>query len=173
MKKGEGEAMYICTVIEPLNCDSFNLVYKLKFSDGDKLVMRIPAPGEQGCFTPSSSRILRSDAMTMSFLHQNTLIPIPQIFSFDETIDNEIGALYILMAFGSPSFGNVVQHHGPNTTRGAAPADPGHRVYHHVPTEQISIRQDQLASILTLTPTTRTNPDFPKNWTVQYILQLF
>ena len=33
----------------------------------------------------------------MSFLHENTSIPIPQIYAFDETTSNELGVPYILM----------------------------------------------------------------------------
>ena len=87
------------TVIQPPNCGSFNLIYTIEFSDGLKWVLRIPAPGEHGRFTPTSSRNLRSEAMTMSFLRKNTAIPIPKIFDFDETTNNEIGAPYILMDF--------------------------------------------------------------------------
>lgn len=95
----ESDAVFECTVIQPANYGSFNMVYSLEFSDGVKWVIRIPAPGEHGSFTPTSSRFLRSDAMTMSFLRQNTSLPIPEIFDFDETINNEIGAPYILMSF--------------------------------------------------------------------------
>lgn len=33
----------------------------------------------------------------MSFLRQNTSIPIPEIYDFDETTNNELGVPYILM----------------------------------------------------------------------------
>jgi aminoglycoside phosphotransferase (APT) family kinase protein len=93
-----------CTVIEPPNCGSFNLLYTLIFLDRVKWVLRIPSPGEDGNFTPESSRLLRSDAMTMEFLREHVSMPIPQIYDFDETINNEIGTPYILMqlAEGSP-----------------------------------------------------------------------
>jgi len=95
------DSMFGCTVLdfERPNYGSFNLLYTLQFSDGMKWVVRIPAPGEQGLFTPTSSRFIRSDAMTMSFIRQNTNIPIPEIFDFDETVDNEIGAPYMMMEF--------------------------------------------------------------------------
>ena len=35
----------------------------------------------------------------MTFLHHNTSIPIPEIYGFDETTDNEIGVPYVLMEF--------------------------------------------------------------------------
>jgi hypothetical protein len=50
-------------------------------------------------FTPASSRLIRSEAMTMSFLRANTSIPIPKIHAFDETTGNELGVPYILMDF--------------------------------------------------------------------------
>src|SRR5436190_17995046 len=85
------------TVVQPPNCGSFNLIYTIKFSDGLRWVIRIPAPGEHGRFTPTSSRNLRSEAITVSFLRNNTTMPIPKMFDFDETPNNEIGAPFILM----------------------------------------------------------------------------
>jgi aminoglycoside phosphotransferase (APT) family kinase protein len=67
-------------------------------------VLRIPSPGKDGYFTPESSRLLRSDAATMRFLREHVSMPIPEIYDFDESTDNELGAPYILMQFaeGSP-----------------------------------------------------------------------
>jgi Phosphotransferase enzyme family len=78
---------------------AYNLLYTLEFSDGIKWVLRIPSPGKDGRYTSSCSRLIRSDALTMSFIRQNTSIPIPEVFGFDETIQNEIDAPYILMQF--------------------------------------------------------------------------
>jgi hypothetical protein len=86
-----------CTVIQPPNCGSFNLLYTLEFQDGVKWVLRIPCPGENGHFTPAASRLIRSEAMTMNFVRENTSIPIPKIYAFDESTNNEVGAPYILM----------------------------------------------------------------------------
>ena len=94
---GKNDQNHRCTVIQPPNCGSFNLLYTLEFSDGVRWVLRIPCLGEDRYFTPASSRLIRSEAMTMSFLRENTSIPIPKIHAFDETTNNEVGVPYILM----------------------------------------------------------------------------
>ncbi|KAI9804891.1 MAG: hypothetical protein M1826_004847 [Phylliscum demangeonii] len=42
---------------------------------------------------------LRNTAATMIFLQKSTTIPVPEIYAFDHTVDNEIGVPYIMMSF--------------------------------------------------------------------------
>jgi aminoglycoside phosphotransferase (APT) family kinase protein len=95
----EVDQKYRCTVIQPPKCGSYNLLYTLEFSDGIKWVLRIPCPGENGGFVPESSRMLRSEVMTMSLIRRNTSIPIPEIYDYCESPSNEIGVPYVLMEF--------------------------------------------------------------------------
>ena len=88
-----------CTVLQPPQYGSFNLLYTVEFADGCKRLVRIPSPDKDGLFTPNSSRALCSEAFTMTFLRRNTTIPIPEIFDFDETTENEIGAPYLFMEY--------------------------------------------------------------------------
>lgn len=56
----------------------------------------IPAPLRQ-TWTTDKSREMQSEIDTMSFLRQNTGIPIPRVFVFDATSTNTVGAPYMLM----------------------------------------------------------------------------
>jgi len=86
---------YTCAVREPPNCGSFNPLYTLEFSDGIKWILRIPTPGENGLFnTPSSTRGLRSEVMTMIEDTTNH----PRAFRFQRDLE-ELGVPYILMNF--------------------------------------------------------------------------
>jgi len=104
-----------CTVVQPPNCGSFNLLYTLEFSDGAKWAVRIPCPGENGSLVPKSPRMLFSEIMTMSFIRRNTSIPIPRVYDFCETPSNEIGVPYILMEFaeGFPVYQKWFDDTGP------------------------------------------------------------
>src|SRR5579859_2450454 len=88
-----------CIVIQPPKYGAFNLLYTVEFGDGARWLVRIPCPGENGRFTATSSRSIRSEAYTMAYLRRNTSIPIPEIHGFDETTSNEVGAPYIMMEF--------------------------------------------------------------------------
>jgi hypothetical protein len=95
----EGIQDHQCSLIRPLKYGSFNILYTVEFADGVKWLVRIPNPGGNGRFTLSNVRCLRSEVYTMAFLRCNTSIPIPETYDFDETIDNEIGAPYVVMEF--------------------------------------------------------------------------
>ena len=94
----DNSSEWVCSVPKP-SCGSFNLVFKLEFSDGVSWILRIPRHTEDGHYIDRVTRFIRSEATTMSFLRKNTSIPIPEVFEFDETVENEIGAPYSLMKF--------------------------------------------------------------------------
>lgn len=86
-----------CTVMEPPKCGSFNFVYTLSFTDDVRWILRIPFPGEDDSYTPLSSRLLLSEIETMSFIRENTFIPMPEIYDFNDSVNNPLGVPYILM----------------------------------------------------------------------------
>lgn len=104
-----------CHLVSPPMCGSFNLVHILQFSDGIKWVLRIPCAGHDGHFAVENMRLLRSEAMTMRFIRGNTSIPVPEVFGFDETTNNEICAPFIMMEFieGSPVSARWFEASGP------------------------------------------------------------
>lgn len=64
----------------------FNLLYTVEFADGVKWLVRISSPGENGRFTPSTSRCPHSEVYTVTLLRRNMSIPIPEIFNNFESI---------------------------------------------------------------------------------------
>ncbi|KAK6951706.1 hypothetical protein Daesc_006229 [Daldinia eschscholtzii] len=83
---------------------SYNIVNIMQLDDF-KLVIRIPANGWGSGKTEAAARALESQVATMHLIAQNTSIPVPQIYDFDTTDYNSIGAPYICMSFipGTPA----------------------------------------------------------------------
>lgn len=68
---------------------AFNKLYKIETEAGCSL-MRVTLPVD-----PSNKT--NSEVATMNFVRQNTDIPLPQIFAFDDSSENELGFEWILM----------------------------------------------------------------------------
>jgi aminoglycoside phosphotransferase (APT) family kinase protein len=68
---------------------AFNKLYKIETEAGCSL-MRVTLPVD-----PSNKT--NSEVATIIFVHQNTEIPVPQIFAFDDSRENELGFEWILM----------------------------------------------------------------------------
>jgi len=79
--------------------DLYNLVYIVQFDDGIKYVVRVPAIGRGDRLTETAKSSLRSQALTMRFIRRETMAPLPDIYAFDTTTENEIGAPYMVMSF--------------------------------------------------------------------------
>ena len=87
-----------CRFVTRLN-GSYNLVHILEFSDEVKYVIRVPVTGWGDRFGETAKSSLKSEALTMRFIRKETTIPVPDVYAFDTTNLNEIGAPYILMSF--------------------------------------------------------------------------
>ncbi|KAK9243771.1 hypothetical protein V1506DRAFT_523382 [Lipomyces tetrasporus] len=85
-------------VISRLN-GSYNLVHIVEFDDGVRYVVRVPATGWGGRFTEIAKRSLVSQALTLRWIRKETAVPVPDVYAFDISSTNEIGAPYILMSF--------------------------------------------------------------------------
>ena len=88
-----------CSVSNELLNGSFNLAYPILFEDGVEWILKIPANGHHDCFDHSAAEALRTEALTMRLIKQLTTVPIPNIYHFDASSDNDIGCPYILMDF--------------------------------------------------------------------------
>ncbi|POR36282.1 Uncharacterized protein TPAR_03534 [Tolypocladium paradoxum] len=77
---------------------SFNIVHIVQLDD-IKLVIRVPATGWGSGLTATTARALESQCATMRLVRSTTTIPVPEVYSLDTTIDNEIGAPYVCMSF--------------------------------------------------------------------------
>ncbi|KAF2428082.1 hypothetical protein EJ08DRAFT_699270 [Tothia fuscella] len=78
---------------------SYHVVYIIESSQGQKVCLKIPASGQPGRWCSDDIELLRSEALTMRLIKRKTQVPIPTVFAFDTTMDNEIRAPFILMSF--------------------------------------------------------------------------
>ncbi|KAN0069431.1 hypothetical protein V8E54_012446 [Elaphomyces granulatus] len=76
-----------------------SLVYVVEFDDGIKYAIRISASAWDGRFTETAKCSLISQVHTLRFIREKTTIPLPEVYAFDTTSENEIGVPYIVMSF--------------------------------------------------------------------------
>lgn len=77
---------------------SCNWAVFLAFDDGVEWVFRSPYTG-LGCMSMEIiSKLLESEVATLKYVHENSDIPVPQVYSYSPTQTNEIGIPYILMS---------------------------------------------------------------------------
>ncbi|KAE8135291.1 hypothetical protein BDV38DRAFT_285118 [Aspergillus pseudotamarii] len=78
---------------------SNNILFLLEFNTGLKWVLKVPVNGYPGAFNDIHARVLTAEASTMQLLRQETIIPIPTVFSLSASLDNDRGCPYILMEY--------------------------------------------------------------------------
>lgn len=82
---------------------SYNIAHIIRLNNGPRndleLVIRVPASGWGTGMTGTAASAIRSQVTTLRLLKRETTIPVPEIYAFDVTCDNEIGAPYISMSF--------------------------------------------------------------------------
>lgn len=88
-----------CAICDTPLSGSFNLLYKIEFSDGVTWACRIPAIGTAEKFDQPAARAMENEVLTMRLLKRETTIPIPTIHGYSVSIDNELNCPYILMDF--------------------------------------------------------------------------
>ncbi|KAK1757957.1 kinase-like domain-containing protein [Echria macrotheca] len=103
---------------------SSNVVYRLKFSDGETWALKIPlashGKGSCPCWVFGELRFLiRSEALTMRMLRHKTSIPVPSVIDFGTGFDNDFGYPFILMEYVR----GVVGHDFWERTNSASKAD--------------------------------------------------
>ncbi|KAK0660776.1 phosphotransferase enzyme family-domain-containing protein, partial [Cercophora samala] len=69
----------------------FNKLYVVQYAGG-RVIMRVTLPVYPGHKT-------RAEETTLRWVRESTTIPVPQVFGFDDSNDNEIGFEWILMEF--------------------------------------------------------------------------
>ncbi|KAG6363430.1 hypothetical protein INS49_008529 [Diaporthe citri] len=77
---------------------SFNLVHILQL-DKAKMVIRNPISGQFGDLSGPSKEALESEVQTINYIQEHTSIPVPEVFHFDTTANNEIGAPCIAVSY--------------------------------------------------------------------------
>lgn len=95
-----------CPVVSSPLFGSYNVAFPIVFSDGTRWILKVPAKGYQDHWCQVSARSLTAEARTMQLLKRKTTIPVPEVYAFDSSIDNELNAPYILMEYinGVPLF---------------------------------------------------------------------
>lgn len=92
-----------CNDSQTPKAGALNWVIFLEFDDGVEWVFRAPCSSyaaSQGV----TGRLLASEAATLKYIREHTSIPVPEVFHYSPTYDNNIGIPYILMskAIGHP-----------------------------------------------------------------------
>ena len=86
-----------CELLPQITCGSFNAIFKIKFTDGTRWILKVPAIGHQQCWDAPASEALTSEALTMRLIKCETTIPVPEVFAFDASLENELRCPFILM----------------------------------------------------------------------------
>lgn len=84
-----------CKIVDLPLCGSFHIVFTLEFDDGVKWMLKISANGHH--FDSVAAAALISEARTMQLLKRETTIPVPAVYAFDASSDNDLSSPFILM----------------------------------------------------------------------------
>ena len=85
-----------CTITQQAASGSFNLVYFLTFSDGSKMVARLPGKGND--FEELDRRKMDHEYQSMQLIKARTTIPIPEVFLW-RTTSIDVGVPFALLSF--------------------------------------------------------------------------
>jgi hypothetical protein len=88
------------------NIGGYNLIFYFEFEDGVQWVARVPSKARaiRPLEDPLSQQSMRSMIDTIEYVDYKTNIPVPDIYGFDVTCDNDLGRPYVFMSrvFGEP-----------------------------------------------------------------------
>lgn len=85
-----------CKSIQHLGRGTYNNVYRLVFTDDTEIAASVPVHDEED-FNPQAKL---SEIATMQFVRTSGLYPdivVPQVYAWDITFTNPVGAPYVLM----------------------------------------------------------------------------
>ncbi|KAF2216071.1 hypothetical protein CERZMDRAFT_3536, partial [Cercospora zeae-maydis SCOH1-5] len=97
-KKSDGAAEANYKLISK-HCGSYNCAYILESSFKERTCIRVPAHGFPGRWNDFDAKLLRESALGMKYIREKTDLPVPRLLSYDNSLDNEIGAPFIAMSF--------------------------------------------------------------------------
>ncbi|CAG8098334.1 unnamed protein product [Penicillium olsonii] len=92
------EAFIVTEIGSPM-FGSFNLLYPVIFEDGLRWLLKVPATGTPDQFSDADAESLRSEALTMRLLRKETTIPLPEVFAFENSCENQLNCPFILISF--------------------------------------------------------------------------
>lgn len=85
-----------CVINPEPTSGSFNLVYFITFSDGSKMVARLPGKGNN--FEELDEKKMDHEYQSMQLIRARTTIPIPEVFTW-RTTSNDVGVPFALISF--------------------------------------------------------------------------
>ena len=88
-----------CAVLSPPLAGSYNIIFRLQFSDGVLWIFKVPVTGYHARFDELAAQALTSEAMTMRLVKRDTTIPVPEVYLFDASFNNEISCPFIMMEY--------------------------------------------------------------------------
>lgn len=94
----QAEAFVVTEIGSPI-FGSYNMLYPVIFKDGVRWLLRVPANGTQDQFSEGDAESLRSEALMMRLLRQETTIPLPEVFAFNNSSQNQLNCPFILISF--------------------------------------------------------------------------
>ncbi|KAI1496490.1 hypothetical protein F5X99DRAFT_424654, partial [Biscogniauxia marginata] len=88
-----------CDVTQMPKSGSLNWVIFISFDDGIEWVFRSPIRGIHSFYSDeTASKIVVSEASTLMYLKAYTSVPVPEVYSYSGSSDNDIGVPYILQS---------------------------------------------------------------------------
>ncbi|KAF7560134.1 hypothetical protein G7046_g4028 [Stylonectria norvegica] len=79
---------------------NFNMNHVVQLDDM-KMVLRVPVVGSKNTMTREDVILMESHVATLKFVGSMTTIPVPRVYSYDTTTNNEMGVPYICMSHAS------------------------------------------------------------------------
>ncbi|EGS22068.1 uncharacterized protein CTHT_0039530 [Thermochaetoides thermophila DSM 1495] len=80
----------------------FNIVHILSFNnDTTRFIIRVPATGWGKGLTPAADKALEAQVSALKFIksQKDAKIPVPEVYDWDSTCNNEINAPYICLSY--------------------------------------------------------------------------
>ncbi|KAK0706798.1 hypothetical protein B0T26DRAFT_756251 [Lasiosphaeria miniovina] len=91
-----GQILELAERLRGCSC-AFNWAIFLEFDDGVEWVFRATC-SDRSVDKVVTSRLVSSEAATLKYVRQHTGIPVPEVFHYSPTYENDIGIPYILMS---------------------------------------------------------------------------
>ncbi|KAL5334417.1 hypothetical protein BJX70DRAFT_402634 [Aspergillus crustosus] len=89
----------LCKVLPHFLSGSHHIYFQIEFTDSLRWLCQVPCNGYEGAFDESSARALRNEALTMRLIQRETSIPVPEVYDFKDSTDNELRVPFILMEY--------------------------------------------------------------------------
>ena len=86
-----------CTMDSPTTRGGRNLIRVLKFQNGTRWIARFRIPSKDNYDFEASKRVLQQEVDCMQLVKDRTSVPVPTVFGYIASHENDIGGSFILM----------------------------------------------------------------------------